>query len=101
MQVKARYPNLIRTSLYAALLAWFGLQSLSFAHAEDFDHSDSASHHCIICTHGALDDDLNTASGANIYDALENLKIFSAFPSDLTVSGLSTVAITARGPPIL
>jgi hypothetical protein len=101
MSIRATYPNLLRRSLYAALLAWFALQSLNFAHAEDIGHSDNAQHHCIICTHGLLDDDFDTVSGPPTLITPENIAGFGLFPTSIVPVAPYTFAIAARGPPIL
>jgi len=57
MDFKIQKPFLTKATLFLAASAWFLFQSYaSYLHAEDYDHSDTPSHHCIACSYGALDD---------------------------------------------
>jgi hypothetical protein len=101
MRSKALNSIGIKAPFFAVLFAWLAFQSVNILHLGEIDHTEATSHNCIMCTHSALDDGLDTPSTQNAITQ-STFYIGGLFvPTSFLPTGLLVTIAHQRAPPLL
>lgn len=88
-----------RTLGAIALLAWCMLLWQTIAHADDLDHSDSASPHCVMCTSAGPEDEFVPLQGGITVSSPSSHSINVQADVDQPIQSRGFRRTPARAPP--
>lgn len=96
-----KHKSWFKAACAVTLLAWLMLLGQTMAHASDAGHANLPSSHCVICSAGHIDDDVDTPT--SISDVMAPVDAGTAFlPASVAKTpGIPRKHTAARAPPLL